>query len=128
MHPDDYEWQLKEFSRRLRQKLNEKGWNQSELARRMAPLLPNNRTGRDNISKYVRGKVLPLPHHLAAMCRVLECEPSDLLPPVPDRNGKDQSGLRYEQRNDGTVLLYVNRVFPENVAYKALTLLLTGAT
>jgi hypothetical protein len=47
--------------------MNEKGWTQAELARRVAPLLKNSRIGRDNISKYVRGKVLPLPHVLDAL-------------------------------------------------------------
>jgi DNA-binding Xre family transcriptional regulator len=123
MHPDDYEWQLKEFSRRLQGKLIERGWNQSELARRMAPLLPNSRIGRDNISKWVRGKVRPLPHHLDAFCRVLECEPTELLPPVPVRNGKDESGLRYEDHNDGTATLHVHRTLPAKVASKVIALL-----
>ena len=61
-----------EFARRLQAKRNEKGWTQSELARRMAPLLKDSRIGRDNISKYVRGKVLPLPPLLEAMSKVLE--------------------------------------------------------
>ena len=43
-----------------KQKLTEKGMNQSELARRMAPLASNSRIGRDNVSKWVRGVVLPL--------------------------------------------------------------------
>ena len=69
-----------DFARRLQSKLNEKGWTQSELARRMAPLLKDSRIGRDNISKYVRGKVLPLPPALEAMARVLEMRSSELLP------------------------------------------------
>src|SRR5829696_3192513 len=44
-----------DFGRRLQAALNEKGWNQSELARRVAPLLPRSSIARDNISKYVRG-------------------------------------------------------------------------
>jgi DNA-binding Xre family transcriptional regulator len=123
MHPDDYQWQLKQFSRRLQAKLSERGWNQSELARRMAPQLPHSRIGRDNISKWVRGKVLPLPHHLAVLCRVLECEPRDLLPPVPRRDGKDESGLRYEARSDGTALLHVHGIYPSKIASKVVALL-----
>ena len=79
-------------------KLMERGWNQSELAHRTAPLLPHSRVGRDNISKWIRGKVLPLPHHLAALCKVLECEPPDLLPPAPPRNGKDEAPLAFPTR------------------------------
>lgn len=69
-----------EFARRLQRALNERGWTQSELARHVAPLLKNRRLGRDNISKYVRGKVLPLPVALDAICKVLELQTSDLLP------------------------------------------------
>ena len=69
-----------DFARRLQAALVERGWTQSELARRVAPLLKNSRLGRDNISKYVRGKVLPLPPALAAIAKVLEMESSDLLP------------------------------------------------
>jgi transcriptional regulator with XRE-family HTH domain len=69
-----------EFARRLQAALNEKGWTQSELARRVAPLLKHSRIGRDNISKYVRGKVLPLPPALEAIAKVLDRKNTDLLP------------------------------------------------
>ena len=69
-----------EFARRLQAALNARGWTQSELARRMAPLLKHSRLGRDNISKYVRGKVLPLPPALEAMAKVLEIKTFELLP------------------------------------------------
>ena len=69
-----------DFARRLQAALNEKGWTQSELARRMAPLLKNSRIGRDNISKWARGKVLPLPPALEAMARVLDMRSAELLP------------------------------------------------
>jgi hypothetical protein len=65
MRRDDKHIRL-EFARRLQQKLDERGWSQSDLARRMAPLLPDSRIGRDNISKYCNAKVLPLSHHLEA--------------------------------------------------------------
>jgi transcriptional regulator with XRE-family HTH domain len=69
-----------DFARRLQSALVQKGWTQSELARRVAPLLKNSRLGRDNISKYVRGKVLPLPPALNAIARVLEVDVTELLP------------------------------------------------
>ena len=69
-----------EFARRLQNAMSDKGWTQSELARRVAPYLPESRLGRDNISKYVRGKVLPLPPALEAMAKVLGVESKDLLP------------------------------------------------
>ena len=77
-----------EFGRRLQKALNDKGWTQSELARRIASKLPTFRIGRDNVSKWVRGKVLPLPPALEAICKVLEMETRDLLPeratPIPE--------------------------------------------
>ena len=69
-----------DFARRLQNAMNDKGWTQAELARRVAPLLKESRIGRDNISKYVRGKVLPLPPALEAMAKVLGMESKDLLP------------------------------------------------
>jgi transcriptional regulator with XRE-family HTH domain len=69
-----------DFARRLQSALVQKGWTQSELARRVAPLLKNSRLGRDNISKYVRGKVLPLPPALNAIARVLDLDVTELLP------------------------------------------------
>jgi transcriptional regulator with XRE-family HTH domain len=79
----------REFGRRLQKELNARGWTQSELARRIARLLlPNFRIGRDNVSKWVRGRALPLPPALEAICKVLEIETSDLLPeratPIPE--------------------------------------------
>jgi transcriptional regulator with XRE-family HTH domain len=70
----------KEFARRLQNLLNERGWVQAELARRMAPYLKDRRIGRDNISKYVRGRVLPLPPALEAMAKVFGVESRELLP------------------------------------------------
>ncbi len=69
-----------DFARRLQAALVTRGWSQSDLARQVAPLLPNARLGRDNISKYIRGKVLPLPPALAAIAKVLDMEVKDLLP------------------------------------------------
>jgi transcriptional regulator with XRE-family HTH domain len=123
MRRDDNEHIRLEFGRRLQKKLDERGWTQSELGRRMAALLPNSRVGRDNISKYIRGRVLPLPHHLAAICKVLECEPSDLLPSRAHRNGKDQSDLFLEDFDDGTTRIRLDRVVPSKMALKVYALL-----
>lgn len=90
----------REFGRRLQKQLNLKGWTQSELARRMARLLPTFRIGRDNVSKWVRGKVLPLPPALEAVCKVFEIETSDLLPeratPIPEAD--DHSACEERER------------------------------
>jgi transcriptional regulator with XRE-family HTH domain len=91
----------KAFGRRVQNHLNERGWTQAELARRMAPLVkPTFRMGRDNVSKWVRGKVLPLPPALEAMCKVLVVDVKDLLParaaPIPEPD--DHSACKETER------------------------------
>ena len=99
-----------EFARRLQAALNERGWTQSELARRMAPLLKHSRLGRDNISKYVRGKVLPLPPALEAMAKVLEMKTSDLLPArAVQPAGAEYPPMSVKDIGEGRVWLQINR-------------------
>ena len=82
----------------------------SELARRTAPLLKHSRLGRDNISKYVRGKVLPLPPALEAMAKVLEMKTSELLPARATRSaGADYPPLSVKDIGEGRVWLQINR-------------------
>jgi transcriptional regulator with XRE-family HTH domain len=70
----------KEFALRLQNALDERDWSQSDLAKRVAPLLKNSRLGRDNISKYVRAIVLPLPPTRAAIAKALGVDIHELLP------------------------------------------------
>src|SRR5262245_17503445 len=99
-----------EFARRLQAALNERGWTQSELARRTAPLLKHSRLGRDNISKYVRGKVLPLPPALEAMAKVLEMKPSELLPArATPPAGAEYPPMSVKDIGEGRVWLQINR-------------------
>jgi transcriptional regulator with XRE-family HTH domain len=99
-----------EFARRLQAALNERGWTQSELARRMVPLLKHSRLGRDNISKYVRGKVLPLPPALEAMAKVLEMKTSELLPArATPPAGAEYAPMSVKDIGDGRVWLQINR-------------------
>lgn len=62
-----------EFGRRLYTAMVEKGWNQSELARR-AELT------RDSVSTYVRGASLPTPQSLKKLAEALGTTPEALLP------------------------------------------------
>jgi transcriptional regulator with XRE-family HTH domain len=104
--------------------MNEKGWTQAELARRVAPLLKNSRIGRDNISKYVRGKVLPLPHVLDALARVLGCEARDLLPSRGTRATADEHApLGVRDIGNGRVWLRVDQALEWPMALKILGLL-----
>jgi transcriptional regulator with XRE-family HTH domain len=106
-----------EFARRLQAALVNLGWNQSELARRMAPHLPRNSIARDNISKYIRGKVLPSPHVLEAMCKVLDKKPSELLPSRAAPSVRpDRSPLHITDLGGGQAWLEINQAVPWPIA------------
>lgn len=62
-----------EFGKRLYTLMLDRGWHQSELARRSG--LP-----RDSISVYVRGKSLPTPQSLAALAKTFGIPAEELLP------------------------------------------------
>jgi transcriptional regulator with XRE-family HTH domain len=62
-----------EFGRRLQAVLLDKGWNQSELARRA-------HLGRDAISTYVRGRSFPEPASLRRIADAFGMDPAELLP------------------------------------------------
>lgn len=114
-----------DFARRLQAALVEKGWTQSELARRVAPLLKTSRLGRDNISKYVRGKVIPLPPALAAIAKVLEKEPTDLLPAgrAPAAVEAEQPPMSIRTLGEGEMgWLQINMALPFDTILKIRTL------
>jgi transcriptional regulator with XRE-family HTH domain len=116
-----------DFAKRLQDRLNDKGWTQSELARRMAPLLKESRIGRDNISKYVRGKVLPLPPALEAMAKALGVESKDLLPTRATQAVADElSPLDVRDIGAGRVWLQVNQAVDWPIALKIMNLLRGG--
>lgn len=71
---------LAEFGRRLQAAITKQGWNQSEMARQAANYTADGTFGRDNVSLYVRGKTLPGPPHLHALCKALGMKPEELLP------------------------------------------------
>jgi hypothetical protein len=80
-------------------------FDQRVVRRLFAPLLkPTFRIGRDNVSKWVRAKVLPLPPALEAVCKVLEMETRELLPeratpiPEPDDHSACEEALRKAHR------------------------------
>jgi transcriptional regulator with XRE-family HTH domain len=113
-----------DFARRLQGLLSERGWTQSELARRMAPLLKESRIGRDNISKYVRGKVLPLPAALEAMAKVLGVESKDLLPSRATQTVSDElAPLNLRDIGAGRYWVQINQALDEDVALEILRLL-----
>jgi len=116
-----------DFARRLQNAMNDKGWNQAELARRVAPLLKDSRIGRDNISKYVRGKVLPLPHALEAIAKVLGMDSKDLLPNRGTAaTAEEHSPLDVRDIGEGRVWLRVNQAVDWEIALEMLKLLKGG--
>jgi transcriptional regulator with XRE-family HTH domain len=117
-----------DFAKRLQDCLNDKGWTQSELAKRMAPLLKESRIGRDNISKYVRGKVLPLPPALEAMAKVLGVESKDLLPSRVTQGATDElSPLDVRDIGAGRVWLQVNQAVDWDVALDVMKRIREGS-
>lgn len=62
-----------EFGKRLYRLMIQKGWHQSELARRAG-------VARDSVSTYVRGVSLPEPGNLDRLAKALGVDAVDLLP------------------------------------------------
>lgn len=62
-----------EFAKRLYRLMLQRGWNQSELARRAD--LP-----RDSVSTYIRAKVMPTPQSAERLARALGVTPEELMP------------------------------------------------
>ncbi len=62
-----------EFGRLLYRKMLERGWSQSDLARKSG-------IAKDSISNYIRGKALPFSLNLQKLADVFGESPADLLP------------------------------------------------
>lgn len=108
-----------QFGQRLMRMIMEKGWNQSELARRSG--LP-----RDSISTYVRGKVRPTPKSLRAMASALGVKPEDIYPNIlGDAIGADEPSMEMKVSvSDPTrAWLRVNRLVTVATASKIMSLL-----
>lgn len=71
--------EAKEFVRRLRQEMAKRDWNGAELARQAALHMPDQKFGRDLITRYRRG-AKPRDAHLVAMASALNMKPGDLYP------------------------------------------------
>jgi len=72
------------FARRLEGMMLDRGWNAAELARRATAKLPHGaqRSGvsRQDVSKYLSGKIAPSPVTLDVLASALDVSPQDLLP------------------------------------------------
>jgi transcriptional regulator with XRE-family HTH domain len=115
-----------DFAKRIQRAMIDKGWNQSELARRASAYLPKSSPlGRDNVSHYVRGISLPRSAQLAALAKALGLKPADLLPTVPSAAQKAPP-FDMRQLEDGNVWLRVNQAVSFDQALKIMRLLQEG--
>lgn len=113
-----------EFARRLQRAMIEKGWTQSELARRASAYAPQKRMIRDNVSKYIRGRVLPGPLHLQALCKALGKKPEDLLPTRgTPTGGAETPSMDLRDLQDGNAWLRINQAVPMTTALEIARLL-----
>lgn len=118
-----------EFGRRLQAAMIEKGWNQSELARRANDYIPHpakgqkrgKQIGRDSISHYMRGKMMPLPAYLEVLAKALDKKPDELLPSVP--MALSSSPFEMKGMPDGRVYLRISRTIRQEAAMKIMVIL-----
>lgn len=95
--------QKEAFGRKLEALAADKGWNQSELARR-ASLHLNGTMTRDSVSKYMRGYNWPSPSHRTALAKALGVQVMELMASA------EENPLRIEQRSDGRVMLHLSKL------------------
>lgn len=115
-----------DFAKRLQKAMIDKGWNQSELARRASAFLPKSSPlTRDSVSHYVRAVALPRPAQLAALAKALGKSPADLLPTVPTAVGKAPP-FDIRQLENGNVWLRVNQAVTFDQSLRIMHILQEG--
>jgi transcriptional regulator with XRE-family HTH domain len=97
-----------EFGRKLMALMLDKGWNQSELARR-------SKVGRDAVSTYIRGVSFPEPVNLQKLAVALGLTTEQLLPNVTIRGIASDPSPAFEIKqaaggDPSRVWLRVNRI------------------
>ncbi|MEX0278490.1 MAG: helix-turn-helix domain-containing protein [Ruegeria sp.] len=109
----------KEFGRKLKALNTERGWNQSELARRAG--IP-----RDSVSTYVRGVSLPNPKSLQKLADALGATPADLIPNMVQDATEEEStslNMRVSTGAPNTAWLQVNRLVSLTTAVKVIEMI-----
>ena len=108
-----------EFAKRLNALKNEKGWNQSDLARAAD-------MGRDSVSQYIRGNNIPNPKNLKKLADAFAVKPEELYPnylasavetEIPSYNFKKMPG------DDEHTWVQINQKVPNKIAGKIFKLL-----
>lgn len=108
-----------EFARRLQAAMIDKGWGQSELARQATARAPKGKTiHRADISRFIRGKNIPLAENLGPIARCLGVAVADLLPPGVPTATRDISPLEWKTEGDGRVHMRMNCIVSMDVALK----------
>ena len=83
-----------EFGKRLFDLMQQKGWNQSELAKRAD-------MGRDSVSTYIRGRSVPSPQNLEKLSNALNVKPEELYPNYEANSAAlDEPIFQLKQVND----------------------------
>ncbi len=108
------------FSKNLRNALLEKGFSQSDIARKMWGNTPTGAAaGRDKVSTWVNGVALPNPGHLKELCDALGSEIEDLIPGgMHAAQSAETAPLKLTMTGEGLAHLEVNADLPSEAAIK----------
>lgn len=110
-----------EFGRRLSKLMLDRGWNQSELARRAG-------LGRDAISTYVRGRSLPEPKSLKALSDALSISTDALFPNsvmmAMDADTSPRMEIKEAAGHPGMAFIRVNRMLSIPTIAKIFSLIM----
>lgn len=88
------------FAKRLQKLMDDKGWNQSVLARRAAIHMPNGKLDRQLIHNYLGGTTVPQHERLEAIAKALGVEPGDLVTAedLPGMEARHAARIRAEAK------------------------------
>lgn len=122
--PEPKELGKLEFGRRLMELMLDRGWTQSELARRAG-------IGRDAVSTYVRGRSFPEPRNLRGLADALGVSAGDLLPDTVmaamDADAAPMLEIKQAAGHPDRVFIRVNRMVTLDQA-AAIFNIIKGAT
>ena len=117
------------FAKRLQKAMDAKGWSQADLARQASVFLEPKgdkpvEITRDNISKYMNGKMIPRGDRLAAMARARGVASADLITTEGITSVAERTPpIGATDTGKGTAWLRVNQEVPWATALKILELL-----
>ena len=115
----------RDFSERLKAILFEKGWSQSDLARRCWGKTQGGAArGRDNVSTWMNANSLPSFKNMKVLCRVLGVEPDDLIPGgLNAAQASTPAPLKLTSTGDDMARAEINAEVPMDVALKLIEMI-----